>query len=70
MIRLGEEQLERAVSQLRDLGKLLAKAESDYQYYESMMKVTKARIFLEYQKSGMTIKDRHWLKHTKKLLLI
>ena len=50
MIRLGEEQLERAVSQLRDLGKLLAKAESDYQYYESMMKVTKARIFFRVSK--------------------
>ena len=69
MIRLGEEQLERAVSQLRDLGKLLAKAESDYQYYESMMKVTKDRIFLEYQNSGMTVRDREALAETHQEVL-
>ena len=64
MIRLGDEELERAVTQLRELGKKLAKAEADYQYYESMMKYTKARVFLEYQVSKMTVRDREALAET------
>lgn len=45
MIRLRDEELEKAVISLREYGEQLAKAESDYQYYESMMKVKKLRYF-------------------------
>ena len=55
MIRLGEEELEKAVIEIREKGAELAEAESQYQYLESMHKVTKATVFLESQ----------WLNHTR-----
>jgi|TARA_R110000803_G_scaffold33300_2_gene72976 hypothetical protein len=58
MIRLGDVELEKAVENLRNLGKQLGKAESEYQYYESMMKTKKATIFLETKNMGYTIRDR------------
>ena len=58
MIRLHDEQLEKAVISLRELGDELATAESEYQYLESMMKTTKAGIFLETKDMGYTIRDR------------
>tara|TARA_R100001530_G_scaffold534_6_gene869 strand:+ start:4104 stop:4460 length:357 start_codon:yes stop_codon:yes gene_type:complete len=57
-IRLGDVELEKAVASLRELGDKLAVAESEYQYYESMMKTTKSRIFLETKDMGYTIRDR------------
>jgi hypothetical protein len=47
MIRLGEEELEKAVIEIREKGAELAEAESQYQYLESMHKITKATVFLE-----------------------
>ena len=66
MIRLGDQELEQAVERLRTLGKELGIAESDYQYYESMMKTTKARIFLETKDKGLTIRDREAMSEVHK----
>ena len=47
MIRLGDVELEKALINWREKAGELADAESSYQYYESMMKLTKATVFLE-----------------------
>ena len=44
MIRLGEEELEKAVIEIREKGVELAEAEAQYQYLESMHKITKATV--------------------------
>ena len=46
MIRLNSEELEQAVIHLRENGKLLGIAESQYEYLIAMQKTTKATIFL------------------------
>ena len=66
MIRLRDEELEKAVISLREYVEQLAKAESDYQYYESMMKVKKAEIFLSTANKGLTVRDREAIAETHK----
>ena len=66
MIRLGDEQLEKAIISLREYGEQLAKAESDYEYYSSMMKVRKAEVFLASANQGLTVKDREAMAETNK----
>jgi aspartyl-tRNA synthetase len=63
MIRLGDEQLEKAIISLREYGEQLAKAESDYEYYSSMMK---AEVFLASANQGLTVKDREAMAETNK----
>ena len=66
MIRLGDVELEKALINWREKGAELADAESSYQYYESMMKVTKGTVFLESKEKGLTIKDREAMADTHK----
>ena len=58
MIRLGDVELEKALINWREKGAELADAESSYQYYESMMKVTKGTVFLE-SKDREAMADTH-----------
>jgi hypothetical protein len=59
MIRLGDEELERAVEKLRTLGAELGKAESSYERLVAKQKQLKARKFLETKgTAGLTVRDR------------
>lgn len=59
MIRLGDEELERAVEQLRTLGSKLGRAESSYEKLVAQQKQIRARKFLETKgQAGLTVKDR------------
>ena len=66
MIRLGEEELERAVIEIREKGAELAEAEAQYQYLESMHKITKATVFLETAGQGLTVRDRECMAESHK----
>ena len=66
MIRLGDVELEKALINWREKAGELADAESNYQYYESMMKVTKATVFLETKDQGLTVKDREAMAEVHK----
>ena len=66
MISLGEEELEKAVIEIREKGAELAEAESQYQYLESMHKVTKATVFLETAGQGLTVRDRESMAESHK----
>ena len=59
MIRLGDEELERAVEKLRTLGAELGKAEASYERLVAKQKQLKARKFLETKgQTGLTVRDR------------
>jgi len=66
VIRLGDVELEKALINWREKAGELADAESSYQYYESMMKVTKATVFLETKDKGLTVKDREAIAEVHK----
>jgi hypothetical protein len=66
MIRLGEEELEKAVIEIREKGAELAEAEAQYQYLESMHKITKATVFLETKGQGLTVRDRESMAESHK----
>ena len=66
MIRLHDEELEQAVIDLRENGKLLGIAESQYEYLIAMQKTTKATIFLETKDHKLTIKEREAIAETHK----
>ena len=66
MIRLGDIELEKALINWREKAGELADAESSYQYYESMMKITKATVFLETKDQGLTVKDREAMAEVHK----
>ena len=64
MIRLGDEQLERAVEELRDLGAQLGEAESAYEMLVAKQKQIKAEKFLDTKDKGLTIRDREAIAET------
>ena len=66
MIRLGEEELEKAVIEIREKGVELAEAEAQYQYLESMHKITKATVFLETAGQKLTVRDRESMAESHK----
>ena len=66
MIRLHDEELERAVDKLRTVGAELGKAESRYELLVAKQKQIKAEKFLETRGSGMTIKEREAMAEVDK----
>ena len=64
MIEAAIVRIKEALINWREKGAELADAESSYQYYESMMKVTKGTVFLESKEKGLTIKDREAMADT------
>lgn len=64
MIRLGDEQLEKAVELLRTKGSELGDAESKYELLVAKQKQIKAEKFLDTKDKGLTIRDREAMSET------